>query len=89
MTDQKQKLFDEIIKDTYLFFMNTLQLEKSDALAAFNRILEKCKITKINEPRYHVVNDQRLKEQYKKIYGKTNFKEFYINYLKTAIKNNS
>ena len=84
MNDQN---LNQYIEDTYLFFINVLKLEKPDALAAFNRILEKCKITKINEPRYHVVNDQRLKEQYKKIYGRTDFKEFYINYLKNAIKN--
>ncbi len=79
--------YEKIIEDTYLFFISVLKLEKVDALAAVNRILEKCRLNKIKEPRYHLVSDQRLKEQYKKIYGKTNFKEFYINYLKTAIKN--
>ena len=77
----------ETVEDTFGFFMNTLQLEQPDALAAFNRILEKCRLHKIKEMRYHVPSDQRLKEQYKKIYGKTDFKEFYIDYLRTKIKN--
>lgn len=78
---------EKLISDTYLFFLNVLDMNASDSLAAVNRILEKCRLSEIKEPRYHLVFDQRLKDAYRKKFDKTNFKEFYIDYLKTAIKN--
>lgn len=79
--------FSEMVTDTYLFFINILGMEAPDALAAVNRILVKCGLCKIKDPRYHLVNDIRLKEAYKAKFKKNNFREFYIKYLEKEEKN--
>lgn len=79
-------LYENLVKDTYIFFIDILGMSEKDSLAMMGRLAYKTKISENKEMRYHLVHDLILKEVYEKKYGKKNFKEFYIEYIKNEIK---
>ncbi len=79
-------LYEKLVKDTYIFCINILGMSEKDSLITIGRLAYKSRISTIKEMRYHLIHDLILKEIYEKKYGKKDFTEFYIKYIKDEIK---
>lgn len=79
-------LYENLVKDTYIFFIDILGMSEKDSLATMGRLAYKTKISENKEMRYHLVHDLILKEVYEKNMVKKILKNFISNISKMKSK---